>query len=540
MDSQLVSDVDSDVATQAVNTSDAACIDGTTESANVIANIEIQQPQMAGVPERRLTVPADEQCLYHCVAAALNVQYYASLAAEGKINAAYYIKSRFVAFLRCSGKFEQATRLCGSGPGSYPTDQDMVALTEFIGGPMLVYDESHPHLGAVHVGKDGEHACLQIYCCMSKDGAGHKAPHYDLQQSWVKPFETPPYVNSNEKLPLIQNIAYLTKRESMNRDSARDDGFNRLRNSTSAGMERMLKHAKMDKAQDITIPGETEALREYITKKDYKWADYLLVLATAALAVYKMKPSHCGMSDHLKLLWIFAGKQFLRSHDGNAYYYDCLLGHFAPYAGILPYYLFDYLRKASLHLEGLFRSFSNAVKRDDESVLAAIASTFVEKSVHDISLELLHNALYNKGDDLVKPKPPEGIKGGGKAGDIIVDGEVDEEISTGNWYILLAKQVSRITSSLQSELMGSKLISLMIEWCDTPKPQTRGVAYLDFSYVYDDSTSSIKPLKQKSPSNDLYVGISRKDVGRSTHARSGLTAMALSFARRALKLRREA
>ena len=111
-----------------------------------------------------------------------------------------------------------------------------------------------------------------------------------------------------------------------------------------------------------------------------------------------------SMPDHLKLVWIFLGDQYLRSHEGHAYYYDHALGHFTIFAGLLPYHHFDYLRQVSLHLEGLFRSFGGNVKRGDAAVLAAVAKTFNQqhKSTKDILHELMENALYNKGNELLK------------------------------------------------------------------------------------------------------------------------------------------
>ena len=71
-----------------------------------------------------LSPPADGQCLYHCMAAAQNVLLYQNLPIADKITAAYSSKGDFLQLLRAKGKIELATRLGGTGPGSYPDSED--------------------------------------------------------------------------------------------------------------------------------------------------------------------------------------------------------------------------------------------------------------------------------------------------------------------------------------------------------------------------------------------------------------------------------
>ena len=113
------------------------------------------EPQLKGAVEHRLKVEGDELCLYHCVAASLNVAYYTALSLESRIEAAYYIKSRFLIFLRGKGRTDDANRLAGTGPLSYPTDNDFHMLSACLGGPVLLSDEGGGDLAAVHIGEIG-------------------------------------------------------------------------------------------------------------------------------------------------------------------------------------------------------------------------------------------------------------------------------------------------------------------------------------------------------------------------------------------------
>ena len=47
----------------------------------------------------------------------------------------------------------------------------------------------------------------------------------------------------------------------------------------------------------------------------------------------------------------------------------------------------------------------------------------------------------------------------------------------------------------------------MIEWCATPKPASQGVAYKDFAYLYRDDGKPLEQLRNRSPRNNIYVGI---------------------------------
>ena len=72
---------------------------------------------------------ADEQCLYHCIAAAANVQCYAALGLAEKIQTAYRVKRDFLMLLRSEGKYDIAARLGGTGPDSYPTMDEFEHLS---------------------------------------------------------------------------------------------------------------------------------------------------------------------------------------------------------------------------------------------------------------------------------------------------------------------------------------------------------------------------------------------------------------------------
>ena len=116
-------------------------------------DVEPGEPQLDG--QRRLAVLADEQCLYHCIAASLGPGYYEALPMQRKIGAAYYIKGKFLEFVQRKGMEDDFLRLSGRGHDSYRTGKDFHVFAEFMGGSLLVSHEGGEEVGLVHFGPDG-------------------------------------------------------------------------------------------------------------------------------------------------------------------------------------------------------------------------------------------------------------------------------------------------------------------------------------------------------------------------------------------------
>ena len=91
-------------------------------------------------------------------------------------------------------------------------------------------------------------------------------------------------------------------------------------------------------------------------------------------------------------------------------------------------------------------------------------------------------------------------------------GAAGAEVSdAGNpWYILTAQAISRVSSSVQKELIGNKLMPYFIEWCSTDSPRTKGVSYLDCAYRYDHGSENVSFLQTRSPTQNIYLGFLSK------------------------------
>eukprot|EP00438_Fugacium_kawagutii_P019393 Skav219439 [mRNA] locus=scaffold1461:124632:129212:- [translate_table: standard] len=76
------------------------------------------------------------------------------------------------------------------------------------------------------------------------------------------------------------------------------------------------------------------------------------------------------------------------------------------------------------------------------------------------------------------------------------------------WMAGVAKRLWRMCHSLRSELMHERLISLLVEWCETPRAESACVAYKDTCVEFlPDSEEKVLRYVQKSPANNCYLYI---------------------------------
>ena len=436
-------------------------------------------------------VPADDQCLYHCIAAALNVAHYKSLTLEKKVEAAYYIKGLFIQFLRSKDLPSTAARLSIRGVEGHPTEDDLAHVAAFLGEDQAIEMtiEGRDEMGPIHYGSVGAAPSFRIFWSEKPDGdePQHFSGHYELQQSWLR-LEKLPYEEDRSALPVCENQPRLEQRLT-NHNVAKESGrFKQMREMSKLAIGVMQQHTAMEDAEDFSLLGTVKKLWMEVDKvESYRgWSDHKKRLAVATLALSKMKPAQLGLTDHLKLLWIFLGDQFIRSHDGHLYFYEHSLGWWAPYQGLLPFHHFEYMRGICLQLEGLLRGLSRKLGRDDADILAALAIILgKDQSEEQLAAEILDNAMTCKGNDLLarqrRAKKGKGgkAKGAGKAGPAdggagaggfpaVGDGEDgaddDEAFVPDLWYLHLAQNITRTCTRLQSELMSStKTLALLAE-----------------------------------------------------------------------------
>ena len=77
------------------------------------------------------------------------------------------------------------------------------------------------------------------------------------------------------------------------------------------------------------------------------------------------------------------------------------------------------------------------------------------------------------------------------------------------WIANVSKRLWRVCHSMRAELMHERLISLLVEWCETPRAESSCVAYKDtcVEFLQEDTEDKILRHVPKSPVNNCYLYI---------------------------------
>ena len=161
-------------------------------------------PQMAR--DECCDVPADEYCMYHCMAAAYETEEFK----RGRDNqgivrerdrtisddqSARCIKGEVIAAARAGGDNATADRLALPGVDGYPGMDELKYLAKVAGGQIdLVLTAADGEKSFVTYGSGS--LCFALQHCQSVDGDGHSSDHWLLLQSWMAkrtcPFQSLP------------------------------------------------------------------------------------------------------------------------------------------------------------------------------------------------------------------------------------------------------------------------------------------------------------------------------------------------------------
>jgi hypothetical protein len=228
---------------------------------------------------------------------------------------------------------------------------------------------------------------------------------------------------------------------------------------------------------------------------------YRLILLAAFLSESRL-PDRPMVADIAALVWMLEGDRYLRVHKGFLYIYTDN-GAFVSYAGTPPESVLFRVTNFFIQLEGMLRRLRGQVQKDASSVARAIIAD--RQSFHDESeyLEICKKASREpKGRARDVPVVDHEDEGA------IEDAGLDNQLEQESWTQQLASKAWKLSHAIKFELMHTRVISLLVEWCETPDQRQPGVCYDDVCMVYDrrDADQSVMPVK-KSASNDCYVYI---------------------------------
>ena len=255
-----------------------------------------------------------------------------------------------------------------------------------------------------------------------------------------------------------------------------------VKNSSSE----ILKKTKESLTQLLqAFPNTSEELRRIIT--------------VAAYVSERNLSDKMMLADAAAVFWMVEGERHVRVHKGFLYMYNDD-GSFVPFGGIPPESVLHRLVLFFNALEGVYRRMKDNVRRQNDAIAAAVVAdmqNFVDEAAF---LEACRYACKQKN----KSAPVERL-------DAAEDEEhvfPDEQQVGESWTNEMADKVWKICCVLRHELMQTRLISLVVEWCETEDMRNSAVCYDDICFRYDPPNSAhpIEAVK-KGPGNNCYVHI---------------------------------
>ena len=239
------------------------------------------------------------------------------------------------------------------------------------------------------------------------------------------------------------------------------------------------------------------------------WSDDMVRLGAAVIAVCNMRLSErMFVGDSAFLLWMIEGNKTIRVHSGFCYIYNDD-GAFLPYTGTPPEAVLTRVNLFCAILEGALKRLPSTLRRKDCDILRAIGcdrDTFETDSGYFLACRDEAIMGSRKGFAFGVEQDQEGM-------DAVDEGAPGEGAGSESWATNVAKRMGRMCHSLRSELMHEKLVSLLVEWCETPRAESSCVAYKDtcVAYLPDssdiDSKGPVLRHVRKSPSNNCYLYI---------------------------------
>ena len=205
------------------------------------------------------------------------------------------------------------------------------------------------------------------------------------------------------------------------------------------------------------------------------------------------------LPDAATITWMVEGDRHMRVHKGFLFVYDDD-GCFMPFGGIPPEAVLHRIHDFFLCLEGVFRRMKPEISRDADSVANAIASDLQTSETEDEYLNLCRTATNRRSQAPAYSQrldaEDDGAPGRGRA----------SEETTDAWTLEMAARSWKVLCVLKQELMQTRMISLLVEWCETEDRRSSTICYDDICLAYDRPGCELPvDVVRKGPHNDCYI-----------------------------------
>ena len=229
-----------------------------------------------------------------------------------------------------------------------------------------------------------------------------------------------------------------------------------------------------------------------------------IILVAAHLSEGKIadKPM---LPDATAVIWMVEGDRHMRVHKGFLYIYDDD-GCFMPFGGIPPEAVLHRVHDFFTCLEGMFRRMKPEIRRSSESVANAAAADM--------------QSFENEAEFFAACRTATSRRSETPAYSQRLDEDADQEMEVqaenqrsdsggdGPWTLDMAEKAWKVSCALKQELMQTRMIGLLVEWCESEDKRSSTICYDDICFVYD-RPDSLQPVDviRKGPQNNCYVRI---------------------------------
>ena len=302
---------------------------------------------------------------------------------------------------------------------------------------------------------------------------------------------------------------FLRKRREMKGASGNARLFQDMFTTNDSLLQRTLDREPADALQPPeTILQNTRRGIEQVTELHPTWSSELLRLSLVAGYLCQARIGDRPMlADCAGLLWMMEGERHIRVHNGFCYVYD-EEGTFLPFGGVPPETVLRRVHAFCTRLEGLLLLMPSRTKRQPSHVLDAIAAKRQEFPSDDAFLEHCTGNVTQGRSNIDQYQRLDSAAPEDTAEEHSL--QVAQEVSGDGrepWTVSVADRVWKISCALRSELMQTKLISLLVEWCETPDQRQSCLCYQDLCVRYDADRDTAVKAVPKASSNDCYIKI---------------------------------
>eukprot|EP00439_Symbiodinium_sp_Y106_P039547 s4459_g4.t2 len=207
------------------------------------------------------------------------------------------------------------------------------------------------------------------------------------------------------------------------------------------------------------------------------------------------------LPDAAAITWMVEGDRHMRVHKGFLFIYDDD-GCFTPFGGIPPEAVLHRIHDFFCCLEGIFRRMKPEINHGADSVANAIAADLQNFETESDYLTECRTATnrrsqalaYSQRLDVADEEAPAHAQSGQGADDA--------------WTLEMAWRSWKVSCIVKQELMQTRMISLLVEWCETEDGRSSTICYDDICLAYDRRGSRLPvDVVRKGPQNDCYVRI---------------------------------